>query len=517
MANASNTLEFRITTPAELAGAQAAADALERQIGKAKALKQDYSELQKQLDTVKTSLKENTAASATEGDALADAGKQTDKLTIKKRELSESIRLLTRQFPLLGEVAHVVFNPISAAIFGIIGAFEIWITKIKEATVVFGGVKMPDLTSGIQDAENLSFAWDKVAHAVADADRAFDSAKAVHDRNLAAINAELKAVKDLIAAIKEKAIADLDIQRAAGQLTPAEYAAHKAMIEQGANAQTEKAEADARNAAAAAKVQQQKDAEAAAAKARAAVEVIRQSFHIPESDKTFSAQQAELKMQADATRKMAEDASKRIQDIRAIGGDDFGANMKGRAMFPFRYGVSTTLQQGSDLEAQNEKTAKDAADALEKTIARRDAAKKEYDDQVKQQAEAAAEAERLKRENADNADPNKPGSNAWQNAQAAAAAKMQAGTSGAKQFAGDLDQANKDIAEIAGLSGKKTVTPEDIAKAHAAAMDVHAALVDAALVISRLAGMGEDVTQIKNELAEAKKRVSRIENNANLH
>ena len=54
-------LNYKITTAAELAGAQATADALERQIGKAKALKQDYSELQKQLDTVNQSLKECAA------------------------------------------------------------------------------------------------------------------------------------------------------------------------------------------------------------------------------------------------------------------------------------------------------------------------------------------------------------------------------------------------------------------------------------------------------------------------
>ena len=56
MAEENKTLEFKITTSAELAGAQATAAALEKQIGKAKALGQDYAALSAQLARVKTAI-----------------------------------------------------------------------------------------------------------------------------------------------------------------------------------------------------------------------------------------------------------------------------------------------------------------------------------------------------------------------------------------------------------------------------------------------------------------------------
>lgn len=96
MANDSNTLEFRIVTHAELAGAQAAAEALERQIGKAKALRQDYSDLQKQLDLVNASLKEANGGSQIEQQAdAALAGSQ--KAIASEKEEIQVLELLKRQ------------------------------------------------------------------------------------------------------------------------------------------------------------------------------------------------------------------------------------------------------------------------------------------------------------------------------------------------------------------------------------------------------------------------------------
>jgi hypothetical protein len=66
---ADQTLDILIRTKAELAGAQAAARALEQQIGKAKALGQDYGALKTQLDKVNASI----AAAAPASEAAASA------------------------------------------------------------------------------------------------------------------------------------------------------------------------------------------------------------------------------------------------------------------------------------------------------------------------------------------------------------------------------------------------------------------------------------------------------------
>jgi hypothetical protein len=125
-------LNYKITTAAELAGAQATADALERQIGKAKALKQDYSELQKQLDTVNQSLKEcaadNAALSNVQADGekinagltestrqyirhLDEAGGATIGLHAKSQLLHLALRQVGGQFPELGILSRLFFNP----------------------------------------------------------------------------------------------------------------------------------------------------------------------------------------------------------------------------------------------------------------------------------------------------------------------------------------------------------------------------------------------------------------------
>ena len=71
-------LEYKIKTSAELAGAEAAADSLERQIGKAKALKQDYSELDAQLKTMRGSIDGYKAATKSETDAADELKRAND-------------------------------------------------------------------------------------------------------------------------------------------------------------------------------------------------------------------------------------------------------------------------------------------------------------------------------------------------------------------------------------------------------------------------------------------------------
>jgi len=104
-------LSYKITTSAELAGAQATADALDRQIGKAKALKQDYSELSKQRDIVNQSLKDSVAVTD-------EASDSTFKLSERSREQYRLFGELNRIVPGLGEnlrgLSMLGFNPLIA-------------------------------------------------------------------------------------------------------------------------------------------------------------------------------------------------------------------------------------------------------------------------------------------------------------------------------------------------------------------------------------------------------------------
>src|ERR1035437_387474 len=212
-------LEYKITTSAELAGAEAAADAIERNIGKAKALKQDYSALDAQLKTVRESIDEAKKAHVGSGEAMTEEGFFTKKLTLGKRELSESLRGLTRQYPMLGEVARTVFNPIVMATFGIIEAFTIWKSRVDTLVAALGGIELPDLGEHITQAENVATAYHGIAEAVEAADVQFDSAASIFERAAKATAAQLAATKLLITAIKEKALAELDIEKAGGHMT----------------------------------------------------------------------------------------------------------------------------------------------------------------------------------------------------------------------------------------------------------------------------------------------------------
>ena len=139
MSNAQE-LSFLITTKAELSGAQQLAASLEQQIGKAKALRQDYSQLKTQLDQVNQS--------------MAGTSPELQKLAGTEKEASESAeflhknhRQLHRLFETLPGVANTAGGVMLQAIRGPIGpaialgivieksvdAFKEWQKSLDEA------------------------------------------------------------------------------------------------------------------------------------------------------------------------------------------------------------------------------------------------------------------------------------------------------------------------------------------------------------------------------------------------
>jgi hypothetical protein len=499
-------LDFTIRTKAELAGAEQTADALERQIGKAKALKQDYSELQKQLDTVKESLADYKSR-------LDESGDATEGISLKKRELMEGLRGLSGEFPMLGEAARLAFNSVALGIGLVAAGIGAVVYSAQKMAEVLGAVDMPDLSENTRDAEKLATAYSGVAKAVGDAQTEFNSAPEIYKRQTDAITAQLTAIKALIQAEKDKAVADLDIERAGGKISPAGYAAQKAMIEQGANASAVKAEIDARNQDLAAR---KAEAANAALQARNAGEAAG-AIKLPADNKVIEANLADLTALQDAAKKQAADARARLQAIQDFefekavsdGGVIDTAKLTPQAIkFNLTYGKDSTPESAAALEKQNIASSQAQADAAARNIAR---IEKEKADRDKLRAEAEAAAKKAGELNLGlqgEDDPNRPGSTAWKNAQAARVAGLQVATGAESGLAGQFSAASRDVADLTAYAGQRNHTPADLQKAKDAVKDASSALREAGTFINELAGLGEDVGKFRQQLADLEGRVA---------
>ena len=256
-------LKYTISTEAELAGANSAADALEKQIGRAKALKQDYSELQKQLDTVKASITEynNVAAkqSALEqeisqrvqaggiarkkiNDQIADsvhtvsqeeieaatktADVDTEAVSSKTR-IREALHGLGLEFPMLHRVGKWALNEIGLAFASVAGAVAIWTAKLREAREEEERIELPDFQ--IEQVNQASVAWNGLAAARTAANEAFSSASGIYGRAITELREILELQKQQLEAEKKKALTDLELKK--GDMTPEAYAAARGQIE----------------------------------------------------------------------------------------------------------------------------------------------------------------------------------------------------------------------------------------------------------------------------------------------
>lgn len=125
MGDNSSNFEIRITTQAELSGAVALEQQLERQIGRAKALGQEFGQLQAQLTRVKGVI-------ATYSEAHDDAAKHVDKHVLSHKQLHQIIHALNNTVPGLGMLLQSAFSPIGAAVTIGVAALEHFKEKIKE-------------------------------------------------------------------------------------------------------------------------------------------------------------------------------------------------------------------------------------------------------------------------------------------------------------------------------------------------------------------------------------------------
>ena len=386
---------------------------------------------------------------------------------------------------------------------------EIWIEKTKTLTETFGGIELPRFTSQIKDAQDIAMAYDGIGKAIRDALAEFNSAPEIYGRQKTAIDAQVASIRSLIQANKDKAQADLDIERAAGKIGPAMYAARKSVIEQGYTAQTEQLEKDARTAELKAKQDEQKGLEKTATdKAHAAAGV-----KLPEDDAVVDAQIAAQKNQAAALRKQAEDQraeADKLQEFKT-GQDDHSWGTSLRQLpealaFSAKYGALT--DPGEIIKQRNEsaKDAEEKAIASDREAQRLEKAKAEREELRKQAEDAAAAAAKLRAENNGQDDPRKVGSVAWQNAQAENVGQVKAVTAQETRFNGDVSGIHEDIKNYADAAGKHD--PQSTAKARAALADMFAALQDAQSIMQGLKISGADISTMRREIASLKAQMS---------
>ena len=337
----------------------------------------------------------------------------------------------------------------------------------------------------------------------------FNGAAPAFERQSKAIQAQLAAMKQLIEAQKQKAEADLDIQRAEGKVSPATYAARKAMIEQGANDQTVQAEIDARNADLAAKGQevtglwQQSTEEAKKAKK------IQPGRTDAEMDQLIN----EAKAAAAKAEEQAKESRQREALAKSMAGQEGKESFTPEAIkTQFKYdetfGTTTNPDEQAKIAGEAAKNAEATQANLEEQARQLQKQKDERTKHNEEAARLAGEAETRRQEYNADTDPKRPGSVAWQNAQDTATQKQRDRTSNESRFAQDLDQFNKDASELTKNRGR--TDPESINKARQAMRDMYALVADMTTIVQTLAAEHQNVSSLAREVNAVKSEVAAL-------
>lgn len=292
-------------------------------------------------ESLTTHLPEGAAAYQKYKGVLEEATAAGEKENISMRERRESIRALTVAFPGLAEAAMFALNPITLAAFAIGGAFEIFKKRVEEATNALSAVEMPDLTSGIDQANSLAEAWNGISTAIDDVMRKYNSAESVftRDKQNISLDAEIKKKLGL------------------GGQTPGEIDAEAQQQELAAK---ERELANAQIAA-------QNEAQAAAA------------IKLPGSDDAVKAQLDELKKRAATQLKIADDASKEKAFISQLGSNGLIGNQEDYYQFYEKYGRGQTVQGAMQIQQKIESDARADAAAVNREIVRRSQEEKQRD------------------------------------------------------------------------------------------------------------------------------------------
>lgn len=272
-----NELSFKITTAAELAGAQATATALEMQIGKAKALKQDYSALQSQLDTVRASMANLPPELQKLQDAHEAAGKGAEKEFASHHALHMLFHEMGQQsVPFLGHaLIDMMMGPLAPAL--LLGStFEFVKGQVEDWNTMMGDVAsnaaIPQFAAGIEAQKK---AFDDAAESIGKYTTTI-AQLAQHEITIAqALSSQLELMRAIAqqeaatrAAREAAAKAETERMAKAGEITPEQ----KIIKETEGEVKAARDDAEAKRNAAVNEVQAKQDALSKAALAQAGLD-----------------------------------------------------------------------------------------------------------------------------------------------------------------------------------------------------------------------------------------------------
>ncbi len=237
MADAVKSLDIILRTQAELKGAEQLAAQLESQIGKAKALGKDYSELNTQLGKVRDSIK--NYAGPTE-----EAAQKSEGLADKLKGVRGAAEALGRQFPIVGQAIRAFLNPIALAataatfVFAKVKASIEDLNRALDAQAEIAAGKIGDIRSALRQAQSAA------TDASLDYLRSLDDVAQGQDRlaiatqnALSAIRAQARAMTEVVDAQEALALAQVDEAETKGTLSPQQAIKRRLDIRKGFAAQ----------------------------------------------------------------------------------------------------------------------------------------------------------------------------------------------------------------------------------------------------------------------------------------
>lgn len=232
MSDNSQKFEIRITTPAELSGAIAVEQQLQRDIGKAKALGKEYSDLQTQLDRVRGVIDDYKKSHSKLDNLL-------DQTTLKHKELRKIILGLNSAIPGLGVLFQAAFSPIGAAISIAMIALEKFKDAMREWNEEMDRTAeeaAKPLSNRIDEIRRTtvetSVATAELTQRLREAGNSQKSFAQQMSETVEKLKSENSATQDLSNALQTKELAQLNLLHAAGLVSTTEYEARKFAIEE---------------------------------------------------------------------------------------------------------------------------------------------------------------------------------------------------------------------------------------------------------------------------------------------
>jgi len=129
----------------------------------------------KEMEKLKETTKEVGKEGVKQEEQVAEATKKT---TSAKKQLSDAVKGLAHEYPILGQIGRLALSPIALSVAGIVAAFQVWKYRVDELTKSLGGIEMPDVTEDqVQRIDRMNASLERQASAVSKLSAAVNQVK----------------------------------------------------------------------------------------------------------------------------------------------------------------------------------------------------------------------------------------------------------------------------------------------------------------------------------------------------